>query len=129
MERAPEIPQLDLGEVERMQAELLVLVEQLAREPDSDRQAQLVRRIGESTEILQASCSALQDKARAAARELRGKIEVVLTPDQRRELKEQTGIDLAAVSIPDNGGALSSTMPTMRREQVMTYAVYEAERR
>lgn len=120
---------MDLGEIERAQAELLELVEQLQREPDLERQARLVKAIGDRSSALQARCEALEAEARASATELRGDIEVVLTTDQRRQIKERTGIDMETVLIADHGGGLVAAMPNMDRAQVLTYAMEEAERR
>jgi len=130
MSKAPpaEIPRLDLGEVERMQADLLRLVDQLTAEPDADRQAQLVRAIGDRSDQLRGACEKLEAKARAAAREIRGKIEVALTAAQQQEVRQRTGVALTTIDIPDGGG-LVAAMPQMTREQVMVYAVEEAERR
>jgi len=127
--RPSELPQLDLNEVEALQAELLALVDRMTREADSERQQALVRRISECSDRLGERCAALERKAKAGARELRGYIEVVLTPEQRVEVRRRTGVELESVLVSDNGGGLVAAMPQMDRAQILTLAIAEAEAR
>ncbi len=119
---------LDLGEVERQQAALLELVDELVRTPDADRQAQLVQLISERTDQLTRVCEDLEARARASAKELRGQIEIVLTVGQREQVRSATGIDMESVMVRDDGGGLVAAMQSMSREQVYAFALAEAEK-
>lgn len=125
--RPPEIPQLDLREVEALQSELLELVEQLNRDPDRDRQQQTVRRINECSGRLREVCDELERRARAISIDKRGTFDVELTADQRVELKRRTGLDRSIVTVQDEGGGLMIAMPTMTRDEIFELALAEAE--
>jgi hypothetical protein len=120
---------LDLGELDREQAELMRLVDDMTAEPDGDRKQALVKRISEQSERLQRLCDDLERRARAEARDLRGTFDVELTAEQRATVKERTGVTMDRLSIEDDGGGLISVMPTMGREQILELALEEADRR
>ena len=119
----------DLEGVQAAQAELLALVDELMREPDQGRQNEIVRRIGERSEALRLRCEELEARARRVARESRGFVEVVLTPDQRRVVEERTGQRLESVRIADDSGGIVRAMESMPRQQVLDHALAEGERR
>ena len=119
---------LDLGELDREQAELLRLVDEMTAEPDGDRKQALVKRIAERSERLQRLCDDLERRARETARDQRGTFDVELTPDQRAAVKARTGVSLERVTVEDEGGGLVAAMPSMDREQVLALAIEQAER-
>jgi hypothetical protein len=58
----------------------------------------------------------------------RGKLEVVLQPDQRARIKRQTGVDMASVFIADEAGVLSKAMPHTSPRDIEAMALAEARR-
>jgi polyhydroxyalkanoate synthesis regulator phasin len=119
----------DLDGIRSAQAELLALVDDLMREPDQGRQNEIVRRIGDRSEALRLRCEELEARARRVAKESRGFVEVVLTPDQRRVVEERTGQRMESVRIADDSGGIARAMESMPREQVLDHAVAEGQRR
>lgn len=56
----------------------------------------------------------------------KGKLEVVLTPDQRARVKTLTGVDMQSVIIADEAGVLSKAMPYTRPRDIEQLAINEA---
>jgi len=55
-----------------------------------------------------------------------GKLEVVLTPDQRARVKKLTGVDMQSVVIADEAGVLSKAMPYTKPRDIEQLAINEA---
>jgi hypothetical protein len=58
----------------------------------------------------------------------RGKLEVVLLPDQRERIKMATGVDMKSVFIADEAGVLSKAMPHTSPRDIEQIALAEARR-
>ncbi len=58
----------------------------------------------------------------------KGKLEVVLTPDQRARVLKLTGVDMASVIIADEAGVLSKAMPYTKPRDIEQLAINEALR-
>jgi hypothetical protein len=73
----------------------------------------------------------MADDMRAQAGKLRGmaRVEVVLTPDQRKRIFNKTGVSMETIIIDDQAGAMNLGMPTTRPEEIELLALQEAERR
>ncbi len=56
----------------------------------------------------------------------KGKLEVVLTPDQRQRVKKLTGVDMPSVVIADEAGVLSKAMPYTQPRDIEQLAINEA---
>ena len=56
----------------------------------------------------------------------KGKLEVVLTPDQRQRVKKLTGVDMPSVVIADEAGVLSKAMPYTKPRDIEQLAISEA---
>ena len=56
----------------------------------------------------------------------KGKLEVVLTPDQRQRVKKLTGVDMPSVVIADEAGVLSKAMPYTKPRDIEQLAINEA---
>ncbi len=54
---------------------------------------------------------------------------VVLTPDQRKRILDETGIAMETIELPDDGAITSKLMPETRKQQVTIWALEEARRR
>lgn len=58
----------------------------------------------------------------------KGKLEVVLTPEQRTRVKKLTGVDMESVVVADEAGVLSKAMPYTRPRDIEQLAINEARR-
>jgi hypothetical protein len=58
-----------------------------------------------------------------------GRVEVVLTAQQRKRVHDKTGIALESLIIDDEAGAMNQSMPMARPEYIEKLAMEEAERR
>ena len=56
----------------------------------------------------------------------KGKLEVVLTPDQRARVKKLTGVEMQSVVIADEAGVLSKAMPYTKPRDIEQLAMNEA---
>jgi hypothetical protein len=56
----------------------------------------------------------------------KGKLEVVLTPDQRQRVQKLTGVDMTSVVIADEAGVLSKAMPYTKPRDIEQLAINEA---
>src|SRR4051812_26481639 len=62
-------------------------------------------------------------KAQAKARANIARVEVVLTPDQRKRIFQKHGIQMETVVIDDNAGAMNRSMPSTRLDQIEALAM------
>jgi hypothetical protein len=58
----------------------------------------------------------------------KGKLEVVLTPDQRERVKKLTGVDMKSVIVADEAGVLSKAMPYTSKRDIEQLAINEARK-
>jgi len=58
----------------------------------------------------------------------KGKLEVVLTNDQRERVKKLTGVDMKSVIIADEAGVLSKAMPYTSPRDIEQLAINEARK-
>jgi hypothetical protein len=99
----------------------------LASEKDIDK----IQRI---TAELEQEGRELEELARAFERQElakagpppKGKLEVVLTPEQRARVKKLTGVDMPSVVIADEAGVLSKAMPYTKPRDIEQLAINEA---
>jgi hypothetical protein len=93
-----------------------------------------VEKIQRITEELAEEGRALEELARAFERQElakagpppKGKLEVVLTADQRARVKNLTGVDMQSVVIADEAGVLSKAMPYTKPRDIEELAINEA---
>ena len=55
-----------------------------------------------------------------------GEVRVVLTPDQRKRIVEQTGVGLEVLTVDRGAAALHARMPTMQKQLIERLALQEA---
>ena len=58
----------------------------------------------------------------------KGKLEVVLTKDQRERVKKLTGVDMKSVVVADTAGVLSKAMPHTSQRDIEQLAIAEARK-
>jgi hypothetical protein len=94
----------DMAELQRKQADTAKLAMKMVDEKDPERLKELAEQIQARTRDLEKM--ALNIAAAAAPQEQSGgaEVRVLLTPDQRERIAEQTGVGLEAVTLRDSGG-------------------------
>jgi hypothetical protein len=107
--------------------EMLKLANESSKELDAEKakaNAEKLLAMGRELEKMGADMET-QTKARAKV----ARVEVVLTPDQRKRIFQKHGIQMETLLIDDDAGAMSQTMPSTRLEYIEILAMREAENR
>jgi hypothetical protein len=104
------------------------LMAEAARETDPERLTAIAEKVSAEAKALEALGKQYQaEEQRRVGR--RGFVEVVLTPEQRRRIQDQTGVLLETVVLPDESGAQSQAMPMSDPRIIEQLALHEAGRR
>ena len=103
-----------------------LLMQQVQGETDSSKIAAIA-------EVLKGEAAELEEMAKklqeaANVKPMTGYAEVVLTTGQRDRIKEQTGMPMQSVFLPDERGILAKTMKQMKPSIIEVSAVREAEK-
>lgn len=124
---------LDASKVENERKALMVLAEAVQNCSDEERPF-LMEEIKKTAEKLQALCDELQAEADKIAEtlpkdeEINAVVEVVLTPDQRKRVLDETGVDVPSVKIPDPDALLTKNMQHIEPEFIELSAIEQAKR-
>ena len=101
----------------------------LAVEKDVEKIQRLTAELEEDGRALEALALAFEQQELAkAGPPPQGKLEVVLTPDQRARVKKLTGVDMQSVIIADEAGVLSKAMPYTHPRDIEQLAIHEARK-
>ena len=101
----------------------------LASEKDVDKIQRITGELEQEGRELEALALAFEKQELAkAGPPPAGKLEVVLTPDQRARVKKLTGVDMASVVIPDEAGVLSKAMPHTQPRDIEALAINQARK-
>ena len=125
-------PKFDTTAIENEKKALQLLAAEMQKATDEDQRDMLMGEIKKSADKMQAMCEEMQaeaDKIRppeVVDAAVHAVVEVVLTPEQRRRVLEETGIDVPSVRIPDPTGELTKNMPSMDRSFVEKCAISQA---
>lgn len=103
--------QIKLQEIEAQQAKVTELVAALEKEIMPERVQALANQLERAARALDECVAAFEKQELDRALIPKGRIEVALTPDQRARIFAETGVDLAFISLPDETGDLSRSMP------------------
>ena len=99
----------------------------LATEKDVEKIQRLTAELEEDGRALETLAVAFEKQELAkAGPPPKGKLEVVLTPDQRARVKKLTGVDMQSVIIADEAGVLSKAMPHPKPRDIEQLAINEA---
>src|SRR5947207_1834683 len=91
---------------------MLELFEQLHAAPDPRHAQALAVQLTREGATLEELAKRFEEQELAKAGPApTGRVEIALTPGQRRRVKERTGVDLASIFLPDASGALTRNMP------------------
>jgi hypothetical protein len=106
---------------------ILKLADEAARETDPEKAKEYSERLMAMGRELEKMADDMRVQANVKAGV--AKVEVVLTPDQRKRILAQHGIAMETLVIDDQAGAMNKGMPSTRPEQIEALAMKEAERR
>jgi hypothetical protein len=107
--------------------EMLKLAKEAATEGDPERAKENAEKLMAMGRELEKMGDDMRAQTQAHANIAR--VQVVLTPDQRKRVFQKHGIQLETIFLDDGGGVMSKTMPGTRPEYVEALAMKEAERR
>lgn len=101
----------------------------LAHEKDVEKIQRITAELAEEGRALEALALAFQQQELAkAGPPPKGKLEVVLTAEQRARILSRTGVDMKSVVIADEAGVLSKAMPYTSPRDIEQLALAEATR-
>jgi len=122
--------EITMDDLNRRQATMLALMEQLPNERDTERITQISRQLEqEARDLEQLARDYERQELAKAGPPPRGSLEVVLTPAQRKRVLDVTGVKMETVVIRDESGVLNQSMPRTDPRRIEQMAIAEALRR
>ena len=113
----------------RKQREMSDKASSLAAEKDTEKLQRLTAELEQEGRELEELAKAFEKQELAkAGPPPKGKLEVVLTKEQRERVKKQTGVDMPSVVIADEAGVLSKAMPHTSPRDIEQLAMNEARK-
>ncbi len=113
-------------DLQKKQEEMTALAEQLVGEEDCDRILAIAEELkGHGAELERMG----NEFTEANPSTFLGSTEVVLTPEQRQRIHDETGIEMASLWLRDEAGALMTSMPHTDPRVIEYRALEEARRR
>jgi hypothetical protein len=101
----------------------------LVNEKDVDTIQRITAELEEEGRALEELARAFEKQELAkAGPPPKGKLEVVLTPDQRERVKKLTGVDMKSVIVADEAGVLSKAMPHTSKRDIEQLAINVARK-
>jgi hypothetical protein len=101
----------------------------LANEKDVETIQRITAELEEEGRALETLALAFQKQELAkAGPPPKGKLEVVLTADQRERVKNLTGVEMKSVIVADEAGVLSKAMPYTSKRDIEQLAINEARK-
>jgi hypothetical protein len=101
----------------------------LVNEKDVDTIQRITAELEEEGRALEELARAFEKQELAkAGPPPRGKLEVVLTKDQRERVKKLTGVEMKSVIVADEAGVLSKAMPYTSQRDIEQLAINEARK-
>ena len=118
-----------MQDLEAKQKSILDLASTMVNMTDTDQLLATARQLEADGAELQALALAFesQEKAKAPPERKAGTV-VVLTPSQRARVKEETGIEMTEVMLPDNEGIMAQMMPNTHPKTIELRALEQARR-
>jgi hypothetical protein len=110
--------------------EIKKLLAEAGSDPSNiDKVTEVAKRAEAAGRELEAMGKAYIEQNRAADAGKRGFIEVVLTPEQRKNVQQKTGVFMESLLIQDDEGIEALGMPTQDPRIIEVRAIQEAQRR
>ncbi len=117
----------DLDEIQRKQADTVKLALQMVDEKDPERLKEMAEQIQQRTKELEKAALGLAAAVALPDRSGGEEVRVLLTPDQRERISEQTGVGVEAVTLRDSGGrSWNAAMPTTEPRVIEKLAAQQA---
>ena len=122
---------VSLDDLDARRRDLEALVDTARDEADADRLSAIAAAVsGRAAELESLARRHVEGEQALTPRAgMIGRIEIVLTPEQRARILERTGVDLPSFIAPDELGVMARTMPRMDPRLVEALATNEAERK
>lgn len=121
--------EISMEQLLRKQREMSTKASSLAAEKDVEKLQRLTAELEQEGRELEELALAFQKQELAkAGPPPKGKLEVVLTKEQRERVKKQTGVDMPTVLIADEAGVLSKAMPHTSPRDIEQIAMNEARK-
>src|SRR5579859_1968013 len=117
--------ELDMGPMVQKANEMLKLAGEASQEIDPERAKEYAEKLMAMGRELERMGEEM--KAQHKARNQIARVQVVLTPDQRKRIFQKHGIQMETILIDDPAGAMNQGMPSTRPEQIEALAMKEAE--
>jgi hypothetical protein len=119
--------EITLADLEARHQAVVTLLARLQQESDPRQLQALGNQLAREGAALEELTRAFETQELAkAGPPLRGRIEVVLTEEQRARVRDRTGVDLPVFFLEDAAGALNRAMPQMAPQQIEEAALREA---
>jgi hypothetical protein len=121
--------EISMDQLLRKQREMSDKASSLAVEKDVEKIQRITAELEqEGRELEQLAKEFERQELAKAGPPPKGKLEVVLTKDQRERVKTLTGVDMASVFIADEAGVLSQAMPHTSLRAIELIAINEARK-
>ena len=119
--------EIKMDELLQKQRAMSDKAQSLAAEKDVEKIQRITAELEEEGRELEELARAFERQELAkAGPPPKGKLEVVLTPDQRARVHKLTGVDMQSVVIADEAGVLSKAMPYTKPRDIEQLAISEA---
>jgi hypothetical protein len=121
--------EITLDELLRKQAAMSEKAQALASERDVEKIQRVTAELEDDGRALEELARAFEQQELAkAGPPPRGQLEVVLTDEQRRRVKNLTGVEMTSVLVADEMGVLSKAMPMTHPRDIEQLALDEARK-
>src|SRR5262249_14062555 len=122
-------PEIKMDELLAKQRAMSQKAESLINEKDVDRIQTITAELERDGKELETMAREFERQELAkAGPPPRGKLEVMLTPEQRARVQKLTGVDLPSVVISDEAGVVSKAMPSTDPRDIERLAIEEARK-
>ena len=123
----------DLKDIENEQKAIQLLAQEVQKANDADERDAMIEEIKRMADRLQKMCEAMKDEADKVVvpkldnLDIEAVVEVILTPDQRRHVMDEYGVDVPSIRIPDPTGVLTKNMHNITPSYIEECAMKQAK--
>ena len=127
---------ISLEDIQQEQQAMQIMIEELNKTTDQDAFQLIVAELQEAGERLRALAAAFQAQfleeyaeflsEEGESKTASAKIEIVLTPGQRRRVFDETGVDMPSLLLNDEVGAWAMNMDTTKPDEIEPLAIQRA---
>ncbi len=122
--------ELTIDDLMKKQQTMLDIMLRMPEERDSERITEMARQLEREAKELEALAKEFETQELAkAGPPPRGSLEIVLTAAQRKRVLDETGVKMETLTVRDESGVLSKSMPFTDPKRIELMALAEARRR